>query len=120
MMRQSNKIDFGSVKVHKEALAELVAHAIDEIDGVSLVPKNILQQCLDLVGVRTFPGIAVDVGEGEEDVSIEVRLRIRYGLNIPEMAQYVQTTVKTVIQKTVNLHLKEISVDIQGIERRTA
>ena len=117
-MKQSDKIDFGSVQVHKHALAEIVAFAVSEIDGVSLVPKNPFFQCLDLVGYKNFPGIIVHVSDNEE-VSLEVKVCIRYGLNIPEMARYVQTTIKSVVEKTANIHLKDIHVNIQGIERRT-
>ena len=115
-MSPVNKIDFGSVQVHKQAIAEIVAHAISEIDGVALIPKNPVYQFLEMVGYKTFPGIHVKVSE-DEQISIEVKVCVRYGLNISDMARYVQSTIKSVIDKTIDINLKDINVNIQGVER---
>ena len=116
-MKYASKIDLGSVQVHKHALAEIASYALSEIDGVSLIPKNPLDYLLELTGYKGFPGIVVKV-YSSDDVSMEVKVRIRYGLNIPDMSRYIQSTVRSAIEKTTNIHLKDINVNIQGIERR--
>ena len=115
-MSPINKIDLGSVQVHKQALAETVAIAVSEIEGVMLLPKSPLDQAKELFGCKTFPGIDVKVAENEQ-VTINVKVNIRYGLNITEMARYVQTTVKAIIDKTMDVQIKDINVNVQGVER---
>jgi uncharacterized alkaline shock family protein YloU len=115
-MRHGNQIDLGSVKVHKLALAEVVAAALLDVDGVRLAEKTFSEQVMDLLGNPSYPGIDVHV-ESSGDVSIDVRIIVRYGLNIPDVARMVQDAVKTTVKKTMNTQLKDINVNIYGIER---
>ena len=43
-MKLANNLDLGSIKVHKHALAEIVASAISSIDGVKLVESPLLNK----------------------------------------------------------------------------
>lgn len=115
-MRQGTQIDLGSVKVHKMAMSEIIASAILEITGVRLAEKTFSEQVLDLFGKSSYPGIDVDV-DGSGDVSVEVRIIIRYGMNIPDVAKIVQDSVKAAVHKTMGIRLKEVNVNIYGIER---
>jgi uncharacterized alkaline shock family protein YloU len=115
-MKQFNKLDLGSVQVHKKVLAEIISSAIDEIDGVSLIHKHIGRKLFELFGQKQFPGIDIKVDENQ-DVSLEVQVIVRYGMNIPDIARHVQDTIKLAIEKTVNINMKVINVNIQGIER---
>ena len=38
-------------------------------------------------------------------------------MNIPDIGRHVQDVVRSMVQKTVDIGLKEINVNIQGIER---
>ena len=115
-MRKNEKIDLGSVQVHKKVFAEIIASAMDEVDGVSLIEKNIGNKLGEMLGRKDFPGIDVKVDEGDE-VTLEVQVVVRYGMNIPDAARQAQRTIKAAIDKTLDINLKDINVNVQGIER---
>jgi uncharacterized alkaline shock family protein YloU len=115
-MKQPYQIDLGTVHIHKNVIADIVAAAIADIDGVSLVPRSFGESVLDLLGQAVPSGITVYIDENS-DVSIEIKVLVRYGMNIPDIGRHIQDVVRSMVQKTVDIGLREINVNIQGIER---
>ena len=115
-MKDDNELDFGAIKVHKKAIAEIILTAIKEIDGVSLLKQDFLGALVELGGGRRYPGITVSIDKFNQ-VSIEIKIKIRYGLNIQETARQVQDIVRSAIEKTVDIDIKDIHVVVYGIER---
>ncbi len=115
-MKRDEKIDLGSVQVHKKVFAEIISSAMDEVEGVSLIQKNLGNKVGEMFGRKDFPGIEIKVEDGDE-VTLEVQILVRYGMNIPDAARQVQRTIKSAIDKTLDINLKDINVNVQGIER---
>ena len=115
-MKDINKVDLGSIKIHKKVLEEITLSAIKDIKGVSLMNKDFRAGLKDFLGIKNSPGIAVIVDKNNQ-VTIDVKVLVRSGMNIPEVARQVQDTVQQVIEKTVDVDLKDVNVNIQGIER---
>ena len=115
-MKEDNELDFGAIKIHKKAIAEIVLTAINSIESVSLLQQDFLGTMVELVGGRHYPGIAVVIDKSNQ-VTIGVKIKIRYGLNIQEVARHVQDVVKSAIEKTVDIDIKDIHVVVYGIER---
>ena len=115
-MKKEDKIDLGSVQVHKKVFAEIISSAIDEVDGVHLIQENLGDKLVGIFGQKDFPGIDIKVDEDHE-VTLELQILVRYGMNIPDAARQVQQTIKSAIDKTLDINLKDINVNVQGIER---
>lgn len=118
-MKEVNKIDMGSIKVHKKVLAEITASAVNDVGGVSLVKQDFSSWLGDFVGQKTSPGIKIHVDRNSQ-VVVEVKVIVGYGLNIPEAGRLVQDAIRRDIEKTVDIDLKDVNVIIQGIERRAS
>ena len=118
-MMTENKVDLGSIQIHKKVIADIAAAALGEIDGAKLAPKDLLNQFLEVLGQRTCPGIAVTVDK-DDQVTIELKVTIRYGINIPDIARQIQDVVRLAVEKTTDIHLREVNVNVQGIERGNA
>ena len=115
-MRDDSKVDFGSIQIHKKVLADIAVSALQEIKEVSLAPKDVGGRFLSLFGQKDFSGITVLIDK-ENQVSIEIRVRVKYGVNIPDIARQVQDTVRAAIEKTADITLKDVHVNVQSIER---
>ena len=115
-MIESNRVDLGSIQIHKKAIADLTFSALSDIEGVSLIPKNIVDKALEYLGEKKYSGIIVSIDKSGQ-VSIEVRVCVRYGINIQDIARQIQDAVRTAVERTVDITLKEISVNVHGIER---
>jgi len=114
-----NKVDLGSIQIHKKVIGEIAAAALGEIDGVHLAPKDLLNQFLEILGQKNCPGIDVTVDKNDQ-VTIELKVTIRYGINIPDIARQIQDVVRLAVEKTTDIHLREVNVNVQGIERGKA
>ena len=115
-MKDDAKIDLGSVQVHKKVFAEIIASALKEVSGVQLIEKNIGNRLIEMFGKKDFPGIDIKVDDHHE-VTLEVKVLVQYGINIPDVARQVQETVKSAIDKTLDVSVKDIKVNVQGIAR---
>jgi uncharacterized alkaline shock family protein YloU len=59
--------------------------------------------------------IKVEIDKNEE-VKVEIPLVIKYGFNIPDIANKVQENVRNALEKMTNLSIKDIDINVQGIE----
>jgi uncharacterized alkaline shock family protein YloU len=62
----------------------------------------------------------VDVTEVEGGLAIEVYVIIQYGIRITEVAHNLQEAVKFAVERSVNVPVMEVNVNVQGVreERR--
>jgi len=116
-MKDFGRVDFGSIKIHEKVMAELVIAAVNEIEGVQIPQKDFLTTAAELFGLKYHPAVSVNTDKNNQ-VSIEVKVLIRYGLNIPEVARHIQEVIRDAVERTADVDLKDIQVNVQGIERR--
>lgn len=116
MRNPHDKIDLGSIQVDKKVFAEIISSAIHEVNGVYLIQKNIGNRLFEIFGQKDFPGIAITVDENS-NVTLELKVLVQYGMNIPDAARQVQETVKSAIEQTLDVNVKDINVNVHGIAR---
>ena len=114
-MREEQKVDYGSIQIHKKVLADIVLSVIHETDGVTLAPQSLFSNLLKVLGRRIYSGIVVSIDK-DNDVCIEVRICVRYGVNIPDVSRHLQVTIGDSVEKTTDINLKDVHINIQGIE----
>ena len=115
-MKKIANSEYGAVQVHNNVLGQIVQSAIVEVEGVTLIEKPWSYKFLEYFGQTSNPAVEVKVNEKEE-VTLDVKICVRYGLNVPDVARQVQEVIKKAIDKTVDINLIQININIQGIER---
>lgn len=115
-MRYWNRVDMGAVKIHKKVIADIVATAVSEVPGVSLSTSDPWAGIKGLLGCGSVPGVVVKIDDSNQ-VTIEARVNVRYGIGLPDVARQIQETIRVAIEKTVDIDLKDVNVSIQGIDR---
>ncbi len=115
-MNEFNKVDLGAITIHKNVIAEIALVAIKEIEGVSLISKDFKNHFLDLIGIKSYPGLCVNVDKNNQ-VNIDVKIRVRYGMNMLDIAKQAQDAIRSALEKVVEIDLKDINISIHGIER---
>ncbi|MBI4708558.1 MAG: Asp23/Gls24 family envelope stress response protein [Candidatus Omnitrophica bacterium] len=116
METEGSRTDLGSIKIHKNVIASISSLAAIEIEGVKRIGGNFKSVLLELAGKKNLAAIHVEINKNEE-VKVDVPLVIRYGFNIPEVANKVQENVRNALEKMTNLSVKDINISVQGIER---
>ncbi len=116
MNRDESRNELGILRIHKNVIASISSIAASEIEGVKRVGRDLKSGLLAILGKKSSSAIKVEISKIEE-VKVEIPLIIQYGYNIPEIANRVQENVRQALEKMSNLSIKEINVNVQGIER---
>ncbi|MFA5145213.1 MAG: Asp23/Gls24 family envelope stress response protein [Candidatus Omnitrophota bacterium] len=116
MQSDESRNYFGTIKIHKKVIASISSLAAAEVEGVKRVGGDLKSGFLELIGKRSLSAINVEISKSEE-VGLEIPLVIKYGYNIPDIAGRVQENVRNALEKMTNLSIKDININVQGIER---
>lgn len=115
-MNNENKVDLGFVQIHKKVIGDIAVSALQEVEGVKLATFGIISKMCEWVGCKNFPSVHVTI-DPDNQVSVEIKVAVDYGLNVPEVAKQVQDVVRLAVERSVDINLKEVNVNIQAIER---
>ncbi|MEI6438188.1 MAG: Asp23/Gls24 family envelope stress response protein [Candidatus Omnitrophota bacterium] len=118
-MRPENKVDLGVIAVHTNVIADICSAAVADIDGVTLAHKEQLEALASMVGIRLNTSVDVIV-EPSGQVSVIVKVLVRYGMNLPETSRRIQDAVMTAVEKMADINLRDVDVSIRGINRGAA
>ena len=117
MIGEDDKSDFGTVKIHNNVITSIAYLATLEVDGISRICDDIKSYVFQLLGKKTKSG-AIDVRpEKNDNVSIIIPVIVKYGYNIPEVALKVQDQVKTAVEESTDISIKDIVIKIKGVEK---
>lgn len=116
MNRDESRNELGILRIHKNVISSIAAIAAGEIEGVKRVGKDLKSGLAEMMGKKIFYSIKVDFSKNEE-VRVQIPLIIKYGYNIPDTANRVQENVRLALEKMSNLSIREINVNVRGIER---
>ncbi|MBN2831536.1 MAG: Asp23/Gls24 family envelope stress response protein [Candidatus Omnitrophica bacterium] len=116
MPQEESRTDLGLIRVHKNAISSVASIAALDIPGVKSLNRSLRVKIMDLLGNKGNSDIRVEINKNEE-VRIDIPIFVKYGFNIPEVANAVQENVRIALEKMSNLSVKDINVNVVGIER---
>ncbi|MDR0933369.1 MAG: Asp23/Gls24 family envelope stress response protein [Victivallales bacterium] len=110
----------GDVKVHENVIAALVRKAALSVDGVSrLVGSSLVDNLAEFVGNRRMTrAITIEMDDNNR-VTIELKLILKVGFNIPEVAPKVQKAVIEGVEKVTGMTVTKVGVIFQDIDDAT-
>ena len=115
-MSRENKVDVGFVQIHKKVIGDIAASALNEVPGVKIASFGVISHLFEAFGYKNYPSVRVTI-DADNQVSVDIKVSIQYGLNVPDIARQVQDVVRVAVERSVDIDLREINVNIQGIER---
>jgi uncharacterized alkaline shock family protein YloU len=108
---------WGVIKIHRNVIASIASIAATEIEGVKKVGKPSGRSLLEAFGARFGASpISVEIDKREE-VRLEIPLVIKFGYNIPDISSKVQENVRSALERMTSITIKDIDINVQGIER---
>ena len=113
---EESNVEFGSVQIHKKAIADIAFSAISHIEDITLVPVAFPDRMLEFFGKKSYSGINVSIDK-DNQVSIRVKILVKYGADIAEMARRTQEAIRQGIESMTDINLKNINVDIRGVQK---
>jgi uncharacterized alkaline shock family protein YloU len=115
-MKPESRIDLGAIKIHKSVVADICCAAVAGVEGVTVFRNDVLEGFLALFGVRHNSAVDV-VLDPRGQVSVVVKVNVRFGLNLSEISRRLQDAVMTAVEQMVDVDLKDVDVVVRGIER---
>ncbi|MCX5711572.1 MAG: Asp23/Gls24 family envelope stress response protein [Candidatus Omnitrophica bacterium] len=116
MTNQDARTDLGLIKIHKNAVASISSLAAMEVEGVKRIGSDFTGKFFAFFGKNIPHSIKVSFDKNDE-VKIDIPLIIKYGYNIPEVSSKVQENIRTALDKMSNLTIRDININVRGIER---
>ena len=108
----------GEVKIHENVISALVRRAALAVDGVSrLSGSALVDNIAELVGSRRMQSRAISVElAGENRVAVEIKLNVKFGYKLPEVAENVQKGIISSIEGVTGMTVTGVNVLIQEVE----
>ena len=112
----------GDVKIHDGVIATLTRRAALAIEGVSRLAGNALVDNLaEIVGSRRMQARAITIAVNENNqITIEIKLNLKVGYTIPEVAENVQKAVIADVEKVTGMTVTTVHVLVQDIDDETS
>ena len=110
---ENNKQPSGSLKISQDVLATISNFAAEEIDGVvsladTYAPiKNFLK--------KGSIGKPIQISLNDDVAFIDISLNLKYGANIPAVAETLQKAVKDAVQNMTGITVSKVNVHVAGI-----
>ncbi len=105
----------GKIKIESDVVAMIAGLAAADTDGVATMSGGITEGLAKRVsGKNVAKGVRVEVGETE--TAIDLRVVIKYGFKIHEVAKNLQQNVKDAVESMTGLNVIEVNVHVEGVE----
>jgi len=111
---------WGRIEVFPSAVAAVAGHAALRCYGIAGMSARGLRDGFAELLHRENVDRGVEVSEVEGGLAVDVYVVIQYGIRITEVAHNLQEAVKFAVERTVDVPVMEVNVNVQGVreERR--
>ena len=110
--------ELGDIKIHESVLASLARRAAISVDGVSrLAGSSLVDNLAEIVGSRRMQSRAITIAVNElNQITIEIKLNLKVGYTIPEVAENVQKSVIAEVEKVTGMTVTTVHVLVHDID----
>lgn len=110
--------DNGSVMISEDVIATIVAHAVEEVEGIVGLSVKPGADIVDLIGKKNWgKGIKISIGE-QEELYVDCNVVVAYGQSVVSVAKAVQDAVKNALEAMAGVVIASVNVNVCGIIRQ--
>lgn len=106
---------WGRIEVFPSAVAAIAGHAALRCYGIGGMAARGLRDGFAELLRRENVDRGVDVVSEESGLVIDVYVIVQYGVRISEVAHNLQETVKFEVERSVNVPVVKVNVNVQGV-----
>jgi uncharacterized alkaline shock family protein YloU len=114
-MQEESRTDLGTIRIHDDVVASIAAIAAEEIEGVKAIGGR-CNALMQLINRKPQNCIRVEKDKNDE-VKVDIPLVVKFGYNVPDVASKVQENVRIALERMTSITLKDVNINVQGIER---
>jgi len=106
---------WGRIEVLPSAVGAIAAHAALGCYGIAGMAARGLRDGMAELLHRGNVARGVEVVEAEEGLRVDVFVVVQYGIRITEVAHNLQEAVKFAVERSVNVPVAQVNVNVQGV-----
>ena len=107
----------GNVMISEDVVANIVAHAMAEVEGIGSLGTKPGVTILDFATKKTWSkGLKVMIAE-DNTVSIDCTLMVRYGYSVVDVAAAAQQAITDNVESTTGVTVSNVNINVCGIVR---
>ena len=108
----------GSVLISEDVITTIVAHAIEEVEGVIGLNVKPGADIIELIGKKNWgKGLKITIGE-EDALTIDCNITVAYGQSVVSVAGAVQESVTNALESMAGVKIAAVNVNVCGIVRQ--
>ncbi len=108
----------GSVLISEDVIVTIVAHAVQEVEGVVGLNVKPGSDIIDMIGKKGWgKGLKVTIGE-EDALTIDCNINVAYGQSVVSVANAVQESVTNALESMAGVKIAAVNVNVCGIVRQ--
>ena len=108
----------GTVMISEDVIAEIVAHAAGEVEGVVGLSVKPGADIADLIGKKSRAKGLKNLIAEDNSVSIDCNVTVSYGQSVVNVAKAVQDAVTSALETMAGVVISAINVNVCGIARQ--
>jgi uncharacterized alkaline shock family protein YloU len=106
--------DAGGVTISDSVVVKIVLEALKGIEGIGALGGGSVGVLSSLMGDKGSSGVCVDVRESSVD--IDISMAVRYGHNVPAVAEECRVAVKEKVENLTGLTVRAVNVLVTDID----
>ena len=108
----------GSVKISEDVISTIVAHAVEEVEGVVSLNVKPGADIADLIGKKNWgKGMKITIVQ-EDELAIDCNITVCYGQSVVAVAKAVQDAVTNALEAMAGIKVSSVNVNVCGIVRQ--
>ena len=109
--------DNGTVMISEDVIAAIVAHTVNEVEGVAGMTGKALADISDFIGKKNWgKGMKISIDQ-DGVLSIDCDITVKYGQSVVSVAKAVQESVTNALESMTGVSVASVNVNISGIVR---
>lgn len=108
----------GAVLISEDVILTIVAHAVEEVEGVVGLNAKPGADIVELIGKKNWgKGIKITIGENDE-LTVGCNVTVAYGQSVVSVANAVQAAVTNALESMAGVKIAAVNVNVCGIIRQ--
>ena len=109
--------DNGTVLISEDVIVTIIAHAVEEVEGVVGLNVKPGADIVELIGKKSWgKGLKLTIGE-ENALTVDCNINVAYGHSVVSVAGAVQAAVSNALESMAGVKIAAVNVNVCGIIR---
>lgn len=108
----------GSVLISEDVITTIVAHAVEEVEGVVGLNVKPGADIIEMIGKKNWgKGLKITIGE-DDLLTVDCNITVAYGQSVVSVANSVQVSVTNALESMAGVKIAAVNVNVCGIVRQ--